>query len=73
MKTAKPPLSYAAFNVHHELLQLSKGALVDLYAQALATQLGHADTPVRLDEMQHDAIPMLRMRGDRIPRSWRKK
>ena len=46
----------------------SKRALIELYLQALAAQLGHCDEPCSMEELIEDANPVLRMRGDRLLR-----
>ena len=47
--------------------QLSKAAMIDLYTCALARIVGDCDEPPTMKQIQDDAIPMLTMRGDRIP------
>ncbi len=46
---------------------LSKAALIDLYTCALAATLGECDTPPTMEQIRQDAIPLLRLRGDRVP------
>lgn len=66
----KPPVTAAAGEVWEQLAELSKAALIDLYAQALAASLGRADEPVTLAHLRDDAGPVLELRGDRMPTSW---
>ncbi len=40
--------------------------------KALAINLGKCDDPVSLEAVAEDAIPMLDMRGDKIPADWPK-
>ena len=44
---------------------VSKAALADLYLQALALLSGSADCAVTLEQLQQDADPTLRLRGDK--------
>lgn len=67
---AKPPCSVTSSEVARELDELSKAALIDLYCQQLALNLGDGDTPVTLAQVREDAVPMLELRGDTTPRSW---
>lgn len=68
----KPPMSATSQDMADELARLSKSALIDVYCQALAAQLGRCDSPVSLEDIREDAMPMLEMRGDRVPSSWNK-
>ena len=46
---------------------VSKAALIDLYTLALARAGGECDTAPSPQEVAKDAIPLLVMRGDRVP------
>ena len=41
----KPPMSATSQDMADELARLSKSALIDVYCQALAAQLGRCDSP----------------------------
>ena len=57
--------------VGRELDRLSKAALIDLYTCALSRVIesGQFHRAPTLEDVAEDAIPMLKLRGDRVPRS----
>ena len=63
--TKPPTLHVVGPLVAASLDRLSKSALIDLYVQALALNLGAGDTPPTLAQVVRDAAPVLSLRGDR--------
>ena len=61
-----PKLHVVCPGVAYALDKVSKAALIDLYVQALAANLGACDTAPTLEEVRADADPTLRLRGDRL-------
>lgn len=59
----------ATSDVYRWLDHVSKTALIDLVAQNVALIEGHCDEPATIDEIRAHAEPILRLRGDRIPKT----
>lgn len=58
-------LAVVSDRVAFALDKVSKAALIDLYVQALAANLGACDTPPTLEQVKKDADPTLAIRNDR--------
>jgi len=69
--TKKPMSVTTRAEVGRELDRLSKAALIDLYTCALSRVIesGQFHRSPTLEDVAKDAIPLLKMRGDRVPRS----
>jgi hypothetical protein len=67
--TKKPMSITTSDEAASALDRLSKAALIDLYTCALAAAQGECDTPPTMEQIREDAIPLLKLRGDRIPDS----
>ena len=66
---SKPPVLEAAADpgVQYALSKMSKAALADALAQAIAACNGRPDDPITIDDLRNEVVPTLIVRGDTIP------